>query len=312
LGIAKNYRGRIGYYKPFRETLVKSGDDMVDQDALLMSRVLGLEDAGLLSPFTYDIHESLSMDDIVERHRLLSKDKDLMIIEGAREPATGFAHLLSNTDIAKALNVPLIVVSTTSRRSLDMVAVTEGLCKAKGLDMMGVIFNKVAERSERKFLEDRGIKVLGEVPDMPELKKFVVSDILDNMDARVIAGEKGIDKIVETMLLGTMNIQAGMGEMRKEKRKVLIAGGDRTELLIAALSTDTSCIIIHGGIRPSSTVISRANELGVPILTTSEYTIHIAEIVEHLFQHLDQNDKDKIDTIANRVYENVDLQEIWK
>jgi hypothetical protein len=310
LGLATNYPRRVGYYKPFGETMIKSGDETMDQDALLMSNVFNMESGSKLSPFTYDIFNPVTMNDIVAKHGELSQGKDLMIIEGGREPSTGFAHGISNTDIAKALKVPLIVVSTTSRQSLDMVIITKNLCEQKGLEMLGVIFNKTAD-SPKRFLEDRGIRVLGEVPMIPELMTFKIPEVLEKMNARIIAGASGMGRVVETTMLGTSTMQSAAIQMRKLKRKALITGGDRTELLIAALSTDTSCIIVTGEKRPASTVLSRADSLGVPVLMTDEQTIHVAEILDHLMARIDPEDKTKIDAIKESVRSGIDMKTLW-
>ena len=310
LGLAMNYSGKVGYYKPFGETQIKADGMMIEQDALLMSKVLNIESGDKLSPFVYDIYNPMTMEDIIGRYNELAKDKNLMIIEGGREPSTGFAHNLSNTDIARELDIPLIVVSTTSRQSLDMIAVTKGLCEQKGLEMLGVIFNK-AENGPRKFLEDRGIRVLGEVPMIPSLLTFNIQEILNTIDAKVIAGASGMGRVVETVMLGTGTIQSAAEQMRKLKRKALITGGDRTELLIAALSTDTSCIIVAGGKRPATTVTTRADELGIPVIMTDEQTIRITDVIELLIARIDPEDRTKIDQIRESVHNGIDLRAIW-
>ncbi|MCL2712763.1 MAG: AAA family ATPase [Methanomassiliicoccaceae archaeon] len=311
LGLASNYRGKAGYYKPFQDTMVQWGDTMVDQDALLMSEVFKLESGDKLSPFAYDIYDPPKMNGLIAKHVELSAGKDLMIVEGGREPSTGFAHNISNTDFAKATKMPLVIVSTATRQSLDMIIVTRNLCEQKGLELRGVIFNNATD-APKKFLEDRGIKVLGEIPTIPELRTFRIQEIMDKMHAKIIAGAAGMDRVVETMLLGTMTLQSAIDIMRKAKRKALVTGGDRTELLIAALSTDTSCIIVTGGIRPSSTVLSRADELKIPILMSNEHTIHVAETLEQLIARIDPKDKMKVDAIKSNIRANVDLDAVWE
>ncbi|MCL2786664.1 MAG: AAA family ATPase [Methanomassiliicoccaceae archaeon] len=311
LGLAMNYPGKVGFYKPFRESLLKVDDEMMDQDAILMAEVLGLEEGKKLSPFIYDVFEPVKMSDIMERYNELCKDKEFMIIEGSREPANGYSHGIAHIDIAKAMNAPMVVVCTTTSQSIDTVAVISDLCAQKGVEMRGVIINKATNSPERRFLQDRGVKVLGEIPMMPELRTFRVSEISEKMDAKVIAGAKGMNNPVETMLVGAMSIQSAIRYLRRAKRKALITGGDRTEILLGALSTDTSCIIVTGGIKPSQTVLSRADEIGVPVLMTNSDTLEVTDIVEHLIARVDPKDKKKIDMIKDNVRHGVDLRAIW-
>jgi hypothetical protein len=56
LGLAKNSPLRVGYYKPFKEVVMTCGDRVIDQDAYLMKRALGLRfDEEDLCPLVYDI-----------------------------------------------------------------------------------------------------------------------------------------------------------------------------------------------------------------------------------------------------------------
>jgi len=312
LGLAMNYPGKVGFYKPFRESLYKVDDEMMDQDAMLMGEVLNLEEGRKLSPFTYDLYEPVRIDDIVKGYDELCKDKEFMIIEGSREPANGYSNRISHADIAKAIDAPMVIVSTATSHSIDTVFMIRDLCRQNGVRLSGVVLNRSVNSPERKFLTDNGIRVLGEIPVMPELKTFRVSELSRKIDAKVIAGGKGLDNQVETMLVGAMNLQSAIRYMRRAKRKALITGGDRTEILLAALSTDTSCIIVTGGLRPSQTVLSRAEEIGVPVLMTNADTLGITEVIEHLIARVDPRDKQKIELIRNNVRHGVDLEAIWR
>jgi len=311
LGLAMNYPGKVGFYKPFRESLIKIGDEVMDQDASLMAEVLRLEEGRRLSPFFYDIFEPVSMDNIVSGYNELCKGKEFMIIEGSKDFANGCTHRLSHIDIAEALDAPVVLVATTSYQSIDSVFMFKDLCDQRNIEMCGVILNKCSESPERKFLEGRGINVLGEVPVMPELRTFKVSEISEKMDAKVIAGEKGLDNVVENMLVGAMSTQTAIRYMRRSKRKAVITGGDRSEIQLAALSTDTSCMIVTGGLRPSRMVLSRADELNVPVLMTNEDTLTVTETIEHLIARIDPTDKEKIDIVRKNVRRNVDLDAVW-
>ena len=312
LGLAMNYPGKVGFYKPFRESLIKVNNELLDQDASLMAEVLKLEDGKKLSPFSYDVFEPVSISDIKKGYEALRKGKEFMIIEGSKEFTNGWSHKLSHLDIAEALDAPMILVSTSSVQSLDTIFMFQELCRERGLDMLGIVLNKFDGGPERKFLEERGIKVLGEVPMIPELRTFRVSEISNHMDVKLIAGEKGMDNIVETMLVGAMSTQTAIRYMRRSRRKAVITGGDRTEIQLAALSTDTSCMIVTGGIKPSHTVLSRANELNVPILITSEDTLNVTETIEHLIARIDPKDEGKIELVRKSVRSGIDLGSVWR
>lgn len=311
LGLAMNYPGKVGFYKPFRESMVNWNDQPTDQDAVLLAEVLKLEDPAKLSPFAYDIFDPISLDDIVSQYGELAKGKEFMIIEGSRDFANGCSHDISHLDIAEALGAPIILVSSSSHQSIDAVFMFKRLCEERGLDLKGVVINRSSGSAERDFLEKKGINVLGEIPNIPELRTFRVSEIMEKMKAKVLAGSSGLDKVVESVIVGAMSPQVAVRYMRRAKNKAVITGGDRTEIQLAALSTSTSCIILTGGIMPTRTVMSRADELGVPLLLTEEDTMTSMEILEHLIARIDPSDKDKIELIRKSIRKGIDLNEIW-
>jgi BioD-like phosphotransacetylase family protein len=99
--------------------------------------------------------------------------------------------------------------------------------------------------------------------------------------------------------------------MRRVSRKAIITGGDRADIQLAALSTDTSCLVLTGGLYPPKPVIAKAYEVGVPVLVTRHNTMEAAEMIEHLIARIDPGDSSKIDRIAQVVKQYVDLDAVW-
>ena len=311
LGLAMNYPGKAGYYKPFRENLVSWKGELMDQDAVLLAEVMNLEGGEKLSPFTYDIFEPIKLDEIVDGYKKLEEKKDFMIVEGSRDMSNGYSNNTSHFDIASALKLQIVLVTSTSPSALDEIFTFKHLCEERGLELKGVVINKSEGKMEKEFLERKGIKVLGEIPIIPELRTFRVSEITEQMNVKVLAGASGLDKVVEDVIVGAMSPQVAVRYMRRSQRKAVITGGDRTEIQLTALSTNTSCIIVTGGITPTRTILSRADEIGVPILLTSEDTLAAAEVVDHLITRIDPKDQEKIELVTKAIKKNVDLDAIW-
>jgi len=306
-----NYPGKVGFYKPFRENTVNKDGQLMDQDAVLLAEVLKLEGSEKLSPFMYDIFNPVSLKDIAHSYNELSRDKEFMIIEGSRDFANGYAHGISHTDIAEALGASMVLVTSPSFQSIDSIFMFKHLCDERGVDLKGVVINKSAGSKEKEFLEKKGIPVIGEIPMIPELRTFRVYEVTEKMDLKAIAGKSGMDNVVEEVIVGAMSPQVAVRYMRRSKKKAVITGGDRTEILLAALSTNTSCIIVTGGVMPIRTVMSRADELKIPILLTNDDTLTAAEGIDHLIARIDPKDTEKIDLIMKAIKKNVELGKIW-
>jgi BioD-like phosphotransacetylase family protein len=311
LGLAMNYPGKVGFYKPFRESLVVKDGQPMDQDAILMASVLKLPEAEKLSPFVYDMYDPIPMDRIVKGYEEVREGNEFMIVEGSRDLANGYSCGISSFDIAKAVDAPIVLVSSTTQQSLETAFLFKEICEKRDLELKGVVINMCSGTKERDFLEDRGMTVIGGIPTIPQISTFHVIEITEIIPSKVLAGRNGLDNIVEDVLVGAMSPQVAMRYMRRSKQKAVITGGDRTEIMLAALSTNTSCIVVTGGITPSRMVTSRAEEIGVPIIMTEEDTLTVVEALEHLIARINPDDDEKIELITRGIRKGLDLDMIW-
>ena len=120
LGLAKNFPGKVGFFKPFKETLMALDDRVIDQDAYLMKRALGLSQTEeLLSPFTYDMERPVDIDEIIKAYGKLKCKCDLMLIEGTREITTGFLNDVSGMAISEHVQSDVILISRARSSDLD-------------------------------------------------------------------------------------------------------------------------------------------------------------------------------------------------
>jgi BioD-like phosphotransacetylase family protein len=63
-----------------------------------------------------------------------------------------------------------------------------------------------------------------------------------------------------------------MSWLRRSVDKVFITGGDRADLVLMALETAPSAVILTGNIYPSAQVTATAERRGVPLLLVGEDT----------------------------------------
>ena len=139
-----------------------------------------------------------------------------------------------------------------------------------------------------------------------------LSQQAEALGAEVLNPERGMDELVEKVMIGAMTPETALMYMRRLARKAIITGGDRADIQMAALSTDTSCLVLTGGLYPPKPVVAKAYEVGVPILVTRHNTMEAAEMIDRLIARIDPADEDKIQRIAEMVKRHVDLDAIWK
>ncbi len=313
LGLAKNHPGKVGFFKPFKERLMRQGDRVIDQDAYLMRQVLKLErPEEMLCPLTYDVFRPICMDEVIAAYGKVICDCDLILIEGTREVTTGYLNDVSGLAISEATGSDLVLISTPEPAALDKIAMLSKLVSNYKVNLRGVILNKTDDLSVANFLENKGVKVLGCIPHIPEMTYFTVKEVVEAISADVVVGEDRLDRVVEGMFIGAMTTETALKYMRRHRRKAIITGGDRSDIQLAALSTDTSCLILTGGLYPANQVVSKAYERGVPILVTRYDTLAASDMVEHLIARIEPEDSGKVRLVERAVRENVDLDEVYR
>ncbi|MGZ5539579.1 MAG: DRTGG domain-containing protein [Halobacteriota archaeon] len=307
LGLALNFKGVLGFYKPIRENLIPVKGNLVEEDAYLMKHVLNLEDESLLSPFNYNLFKGIKAEDIICGLNRICSDKQAVLLEGTKDISTGFLHNVSSIQIAKLLNAEILLV--TDIYSLDMVAMTKLLLDKLKVKLKGVVLNQSQDPQFENYMIKRGIKILGSIPFLTELKALHANEIAEELGGEVIV--EGEDHPIERILIGAMTPESALKYFRTAPAKAVITGGDRADIQLAALSTSTSCLVLTGGLYPANHVIARAQELGVSVVLVNLDTLTAAERLERLTARIDPFDSQKINLIKETVKQNLDTEAIW-
>jgi hypothetical protein len=130
-----------------------------------------------------------------------------------------------NTDgirVVKELGLRALVIDRYSKElNYDYMLV---LRETLGDHLAGVIINDIppnfmdeTQTLIAPFLERRGIKVLGVIPKDPLMGAIKVSDLAERLGGKVIASHHKADRIVESFLIGTMQVENFMTHFRKHK-----------------------------------------------------------------------------------------------
>ena len=173
------------------------------------------------------------------------------------------------------------------------IQVLDGLLAAKlrlGDRLLGVILNDVSssqltsiQDEIKPFLESQGIQVFGVLPSSTLLRSVTVAELAQQLKADVLCRTDRLDLLVESLVIGAMNVSSALRYFRKRHNKAVVTGGDREDLQLAALETSTQCLILTGHLAPSDRILRRAEEMEVPILSVDLDTLTTVEIVEQSF-----------------------------
>ena len=327
---------RTAFMKPIGQQFVHVGDLNIDKDSYLIGEVFhtvkkfkemspvtigrGYTEEYILNP-----HKERLKDSIEKAFQSLSKSKKAIIIEGTGHAGVGSVIDFSNADVAKLLNSKVIIISEGGiGKSIDEIMLNKALFDLKGVEILGVIVNKVLPEKYEKVkrvlsrgLEYKGLRLLGVIPVDPLLSSPTVQDVKDRLNAEVLCGQEKINKRIKNTIIATMEPD-NMIHSLKEGTLVLTSG-DRVDNIRAALNTHwarrgiappISGIILSGGLMPNPKVLELLKKSRIPVLLTQDDTYIVAGKIEHMVCKIHKTDKDKIQEAGLLVKQYVEVEAI--
>jgi hypothetical protein len=326
VGMAEALGKKTGYMKPFGDRVVYKKKRIWDYDTALMTNLYGLEDNPEDMCFGFD-HSKLSYTysgegtrkKLLESVEVVGKGKDNLFIEGGRDLMYGTYVHLGSLSLAKHTGAKLIVIlSGDSDSVIDDAAFLKKYLDLTPLDFGGVVINKVSKVDEFKKdylpqIEELGIDVLGVVPHEKELTRLSLRHLSDALFAKVVTGEENLNRVIKKILIGAMAIDAPLQKILAEnKEKLLITAGDRSDMILAALESDTEAILLTNGILPPANIISKAEEKGIPLLLVPFDTYTTAKKVDELEPLMTKDEKSRVKLLGKLAKEHLDLKKIAK
>ncbi|MDX2096876.1 MAG: phosphotransacetylase family protein [Leptolyngbyaceae cyanobacterium bins.59] len=300
LGVARQCQERgltIAYGKPIGTCPSESEADGLDEDVRLFGNTLNLPANALLPPLLFlnptTIRKRLQGSDREDYSAQLSQiyataQNDLVVLEGPGDLEEGSLFNLSLNQMAQVLDASVLLVSR-----FHATATVDTILTAKqrlGSRLSGVLINDIpedqmedAQQYLRTFLEEREIPVLGLLPRSALLRSVSVRELVHQLNAEVLCRADRLDLMVESLTIGAMSVSSALKYFQKTENKAVITGGDRTDIQLAALETSTQCLILTGHLTPSPAILSRAEDLEVPILSVDLDTLTTVEIVDRAF-----------------------------
>jgi BioD-like phosphotransacetylase family protein len=328
--LAKDLGIKTGYFKPIGlEFSSNDKKDVLDEDVETMKRILSLEgETHLYCPLMFrknDFLEEFSKigssklaDAVVTSYQKASEDKDIMLIEGHTTLSVGSFLGCSVPKLASDFNACILLVTRfTDDFLVDDVLQARDYCMKWGVPLFGVILNRIPMNKMEKvkrvivpLLEENGVGVFGFIPEDKMLSALAVREVQEVIGGKVLAGQSGMDRTVQTVLVGAMTSESALRYFRKAKDELVITGGDRTDIIFAALEAGASALILTGNLYPSVKIFSRADDLSVPIILVPNDTYTTLQQVQRIVGRIKPRDNRRINRAKRLVEENVSWKRI--
>ena len=301
-------------------------DPLIDDDVRFVGSTLGLAEdqlipsLHLLSPLTAESRLAQAELDAGEGFQRLRQDlaqcgEAVTLLEAAGSLHEGLLYGLSLAQLAHGLEAPVVLVHLwqDSRSVEALLAAREQL----GDRLVGIVLNAVTpdevdelQRHVVPALEALGLVVFGVMPRSPLLRSVTVGELVRRLDARVICCEERLELLVETLSIGAMNVNSAMEFFRRRRNMAVVTGADRTDIQLAALEASTQCLILTGAGEPLPQLISRADELEVPLLKVDHDTLATVEVIEQAFGHVRLHEAVKATYAFRLVEEHCQLEQM--
>ena len=337
LGIARKFlssQKQVKFGKPLATTIEsdskhkKLTSKLIDDDVYFIGETLGLTENQLIPSVDF-LSASISESRLIEgkllpgidfenfKETILAPIDGINILEAAGSLHEGLLYGLSLIEVSKRLDIPVLLVHCwkDSRSVDDLLAAKDQL----GKHFVGVVLNSV-DPNEIKDIQTKvvpalarlGIEVFGVMPRSPLLRSVTVEELSRRLEASVICCEERLELMVETLSIGAMNVNSAMEFFRRRRNMAVVTGADRTDLQLAALEASTQCLILTGAGEPLPQLVSRAEELEVPLLKVDRDTLSTVEVIENAFGHVRLHESVKASYAFRLVKEHCDLDRLFQ
>ncbi|MEY2428574.1 MAG: uncharacterized protein QOJ40_1459 [Verrucomicrobiota bacterium] len=327
---------RVGYIKPVGQRFVEIAEQKIDEDTVLMDSVYRLNCPLVdMSPiavepdFTRKYLQSSNNDALVKTIRnafdRVAWEKDFVLCEGSGHAGVGSVFDLSNAQVAKILGAKVIIVTGGGiGKPIDEVALNQALFEKEGVEIIGVIINKVigtkldyVTEFARRGFKRKGLDLLGVIPHQPLLSNPSMALIRDELRAQLLSSPDQLDGLVDDVIVGAMGAQNAMNFFKKGM--LLITPADREDIILAACAAldansgeKMAGIVLTGNLASDSGMLKMIRSMPVPVLLTPQDSYQVASRVHDLTVKIRPSDAAKISLIRDLIAKNVDLDLILK
>lgn len=324
VGLAESLSKKLGYMKPFGDRLLYKKKRLWDYDAALVTEIFKLtenpEDITIgfeHSKLRYMYDEAGIKDKLVEISTRSGNGKDILFVESGMDLSYGASVNLDAINVAKNLNAKLVVVvSGDDGVIIDHITYLKKYVDLANVKFKGVIINKIHDVEDFKnthvsVITKLGVPVLGVIPYTRELDHLTVRHLSECLFAKVIAGEGGLNNVVENIFVGAMSADiAHANPLFKKENKLIITSGDRSEMILTAIETNAVGIVLTNNILPPSNLISKAAEKNIPMFLVSIDTYQTAKQIDNIEPLLTREDSGRIEILKRLMKDHVNLKEL--
>ena len=330
-----NYK--VGFIKPVGQRFLDVEGQAIDEDSVLVEQIFNtnvpikaMSPIAIHSKFTRDFLDApeakhtIMIDKMCRAFDLAANNQEYIVVEGTGHAGVGSVFDLCNAQVAKRLKAKVIIVARGGiGRPIDEIALNKALFDQVGVDVIGVIINKVeisklkiVEKYCKIALERMKIPLLGCIPIEKKLAAPKLNQIVKEIDGRWLnGGEQAASARVDQVFIGDMAAKGLVDLM--EPGSLIITTGDREDILLAAIAAEgiaggkvVSGIILTRDIMPHPKLVEMIAKTTIPVIICRDDSYGVASKINQMTVKTQPSDSDKIPIIKNLIIKHVDLKTI--
>ncbi len=319
VGLAEVLDKKVGYLKPFGDRLFYSKKKLWDHDAALMANLydMDVEDMSLgfdHSKLAYAYNAESIKEKVASMAAKMEQDRQVLLVEAGKEVSYGLSVNLDALSLARDLDAEMImVIGGDDNVIMDDAAFTKQFVEQTGVKLTGVIINKVHDKEDFEMtclpkIEAMGLTVLGVMPRHDDLGYYNLKHLSDILFAKVLTAEDQLDRRVKNIFIGALSGDIAVQRaILKKEDTLVITGGDRTDMILAALESNVAGIILTNNILPPANIVARVEESGTPMLLVSPDTYRVGLTIERMEPLLNRDEAVKISQLKDMIKASLNL-----
>jgi len=326
---------RIGFIKPVGQRFTEVDGKRIDEDSILIRDTFDtqtpIEDMSPIAvepDFTRRYINHANHDQLARRIKhsfdRASWEKDFAIIEGTGHAGVGSVFDLSNATVARLLGSKVVLVTPGGiGRPLDEACLNKALFDREGVEVIGVIMNKVVPEKlgytadfAKRGLERLGIELLGVLPEVHMLSQPTLGEVASRIHGRLIHREDLERRKVASVSIGAMGASNLLAKL--QPGVLLVTPGDREDIIFAAIGDSQNWtdepgrgriagLVLSDDLMPQPRILELMEASALPVIVSSLDAYSIASRIHSMTVKTLPGDTEKISRIQNLFAEQVDL-----
>ncbi|MCB1212804.1 MAG: AAA family ATPase [Chlamydiia bacterium] len=341
LGIQSALRSHVssvGFIKPVgQQYLNVEGGIRVDKDAYLFKKLFSLpQDYSTLSPVLFPAGLTRDyIDGHVDTNRLrkailssfdeVNAAHPFTIVEGTGHVGVGSLLGLNNADVAHLLDVAIIIIASGGLGSaFDELALNIEMCKAKGVEVRGVILNRVHNDKREMIVDYFGralrtlnIPLLGCIPFSERLCHPTMENYSQLFRTELLAGTARKHDQFSRSRLVAGSLESFLSDMTDSE--LIIMPACRMDIIEAVYAPDFDAspfsrghygVILSGRTPPCDGALKLIRASQIPTLYAPCCSFDVMKSITSFTAKIGPEDTEKAERIIELVRENVDVERL--